>query len=48
MMRAAPNHGLVERGFVMVSSLLLLLVVTIIAVGMFRSFGIQEKIAGWL
>jgi type IV pilus assembly protein PilX len=37
---------LLQRGFVMVSSLLLLLVVTIIAVGMFRSFGIQEKIAG--
>ncbi|MGB6309570.1 MAG: PilX N-terminal domain-containing pilus assembly protein, partial [Steroidobacteraceae bacterium] len=28
------------------SSLLLLLVVTIIALSMFRSFGIQEKIAG--
>ncbi len=30
----------------LVSSLLLLLVVTIIALSMFRSFGIQEKIAG--
>lgn len=31
---------------VLVSSLLLLIVVTIIALAMFRSFGIQEKIAG--
>jgi type IV pilus assembly protein PilX len=31
---------------VLVSSLLLLLVVTIMALSMFRSFGIQEKIAG--
>jgi type IV pilus assembly protein PilX len=31
---------------VLVSSLLLLLVVTIIALSMYRSFGIQEKIAG--
>lgn len=36
----------VQRGMVLVSSLLLLIVVTIIALGMFRSFGIQEKIAG--
>ena len=35
-----------RRGFVLVSSLLLLIVVTIIALSMFRSFGIQEKIAG--
>ena len=35
-----------QRGIVLVSSLLLLLVVTIIALSMFRSFGIQEKIAG--
>lgn len=38
--------SLTERGFVMVSSLLLLLVVTIIAISMFRSFGIEERIAG--
>ena len=31
---------------VLISSLLLLIVVTIIALSMFRSFGIQEKIAG--
>jgi type IV pilus assembly protein PilX len=35
-----------QRGFVLVSSLLLLLVVTMLAVSMFRSYGIQEKIAG--
>jgi type IV pilus assembly protein PilX len=35
-----------QRGVVLVSSLLLLLVVTIMALSMFRSFGIQEKVAG--
>ena len=35
-----------QCGIVLVSSLLLLLVVTIMALSMFRSFGIQEKIAG--
>jgi type IV pilus assembly protein PilX len=35
-----------QRGMVLVSSLLLLIVVTIIALSMFRSFGMQEKIAG--
>jgi type IV pilus assembly protein PilX len=35
-----------QRGMVLISSLLLLIVVTIIALSMFRSFGIQEKIAG--
>ena len=41
-------HGVrtAQRGIVLVSSLLLLLVVTIMALSMFRSFGIQEKIAG--
>lgn len=35
-----------QHGLVLVSSLLLLLVVTILAVSMFRSFGLDEKIAG--
>ena len=35
-----------QRGIVLISSLLLLLVVTILALAMFRSFGLQEKIAG--
>jgi type IV pilus assembly protein PilX len=33
-----------ERGVVLVTSLLLLLIITIMAVSMFRSFGIEEKI----
>jgi len=37
---------LAQRGVVLISSLLLLIVVTIIALSLFRSFGMQEKIAG--
>ena len=35
-----------QRGIVLIASLLLLLVVTIMAVSLFRGFGIDEKIAG--
>jgi type IV pilus assembly protein PilX len=35
-----------ERGMALITGLLLLLVVTIIGMSMFRSFGMQEKIAG--
>lgn len=35
-----------QRGFLLVASLLLLLIITILAVTMFRSFSVQEKIAG--
>jgi type IV pilus assembly protein PilX len=35
-----------ERGMALISALLVLLVLTILAVGMFRSFGIQQKMAG--
>jgi len=35
-----------QRGIVLISCMLLLLVVTIIALSMYRSFGIQERIAG--
>lgn len=35
-----------QRGIVLISSLLLLLVVTIMALSMFRGFGMQERIAG--
>jgi len=35
-----------QRGMVLITALLLLIVVTILAVGMFRSFGLDEKIAG--
>ncbi len=42
-----PLHcGRAQRGMVLISSLLLLVVVTIIALSLFRSFGIQEKIGG--
>jgi type IV pilus assembly protein PilX len=46
MTRKRQLPGSAERGIVLISSLLLLLVVTIIALSMFRSFGMQEKIAG--
>jgi type IV pilus assembly protein PilX len=45
-MMNSPDSRNSQRGMVLVSSLLLLIVVTIIALSMFRSFGIQEKIAG--
>jgi type IV pilus assembly protein PilX len=35
-----------QSGMVLVTALLLLIVVTILAVGMFRSFGLDERIAG--
>jgi len=35
-----------QQGMVLITSLLLLIVVTILAVGIFRSFGLDEKIAG--
>jgi type IV pilus assembly protein PilX len=48
--RCAPGrtgHGRrTEAGMVLVSSLLLLVVVTLMALSIFRSFGVQEKIAG--
>jgi type IV pilus assembly protein PilX len=45
-MNYPANRLRAQRGMVLISSLLLLIVVTIIALSMFRSFGIQEKIAG--
>jgi type IV pilus assembly protein PilX len=39
-------HPKRQRGLVLVTSLLMLVLVTILAIGMFRSFGIDEKIAG--
>lgn len=35
-----------QRGMALITSLLLLVVMTILAISMFRSYGIQEKIAG--
>ena len=40
------NHRPTQRGMALISSLLLLVVVTILALSMFRSFGVEEKIAG--
>lgn len=44
MKSVAPHRS--QRGIVLIASLLLLVVVTLIAVTMFRSFGIEERIAG--
>jgi type IV pilus assembly protein PilX len=43
---ASERQSARQSGLVLISSLLLLLVVTILAVAMFRSFGLDEKIAG--
>ena len=45
-MKSRCAQAVRERGVALVSSLLLLLIITIIALSMFRSFGSQEKIAG--
>jgi type IV pilus assembly protein PilX len=44
--RSYPTGPVRQSGMALVAGLLLLLVLTIISVSMFRSFGIQEKIAG--
>jgi type IV pilus assembly protein PilX len=41
--RPAPDR---QRGVALITSLLLLIVVTIMALSMFRNYGIQERIAG--
>jgi len=46
MMTRDPSVKAKQRGLVLVSSLLLLLVVTLMALAIFRSFGVEEKIAG--
>jgi type IV pilus assembly protein PilX len=46
MIIQAYRPAQLQRGVVLVTSLLLLLVVTIMALSMFRGFGIQEKVAG--
>src|SRR5689334_8507163 len=43
---AARDSAVGQRGMALVSSMLLLLIITVLAVGMYRSFGTQEKIAG--
>lgn len=45
MMRSAPrNHR--QRGMALITSILLLVVLTILALSMMRSYGIEERIAG--
>jgi type IV pilus assembly protein PilX len=46
MQQSRHSMGSKQHGVVLISSLLLLLVVTIMALSMFRSFGMQERIAG--
>jgi type IV pilus assembly protein PilX len=43
--RTSPGAA-AQRGVALISSLLLLIIITILALSMFRSFGTQEKIAG--
>ena len=46
-MNAHPSPpAALQRGVALISSLLLLIIITILALSMFRSFGTQEKIAG--
>ncbi len=45
-MRISPRFGSHQSGMVLVTSILLLVVVTVLAIGMFHSFGLDEKIAG--
>jgi type IV pilus assembly protein PilX len=40
----AAQHG--QHGMVLITSLLLLLILTMLAVSMFRSYGVEERIAG--
>jgi type IV pilus assembly protein PilX len=47
MMRARSHFPRSEQGgFVLITAILLLIVMTLLALGMFRSFGIQELVAG--
>jgi len=40
------NHPRHQRGVVLVTAMLLLIVVTIMALSMFRGYGAQERLAG--
>jgi type IV pilus assembly protein PilX len=46
MILSTSHRKPLQGGMVLITALLLLIVVTILAVGMFRSFGLDEKIAG--
>lgn len=43
---STPCNRQTQQGMVLITSLLLLIVVTILALSMFRNFGLEEKIAG--
>src|SRR4029077_10861789 len=46
-MNAHPSlRASAQRGVALISSLLLLIIITLLALSMFRSYGTQEKIAG--
>ena len=45
-MRPVPALRAAQRGVALVTSLILLVIITILALSMFRSFGTQERIAG--
>jgi type IV pilus assembly protein PilX len=45
-MRPRTSPRRTERGIVLITSILLLVVITLMALGMFKSFGLQERIAG--
>lgn len=45
-MNTLHPRGITQTGMALVTSLLLLLIITILALSMFRSFGTQERIAG--
>jgi type IV pilus assembly protein PilX len=42
----SPRTHSVDRGMALISALLLLMVITMLGIAMFRSFGLQERIAG--
>jgi type IV pilus assembly protein PilX len=44
--RAPGPHRQQQRGFVLIVGLLILVVMTLLSLSMFRSFGLQERIAG--
>lgn len=46
MRRVSCTAGRAQRGVALISAMLLLIIITILALSMFRSFPIQEKIAG--
>lgn len=43
---SAAGYRVRERGMALISAMLLLIIITILALSMFRSFGTQERIAG--